>query len=92
MIEVVWAETALAHLRAIRSYIEQFNPKAARSVAANLKALGDSLRQFPYRGRPVPGKPRLREMLSAYPYIIRYLIDGDMVVILRVRHSARRPS
>ena len=91
MIEVVWTEPALAHLRAIRAYIEQFNPKAARDVAASLKALGDSLQQFPHRGRPVPGTA-LREIVSTYPYIIRYLIDGDTVAILRVRHSARRPT
>jgi toxin ParE1/3/4 len=89
--EVVWAEPALAHLQAIRAYIEQFNPKAARDVAASLKASGDSLRQFPHRGRPVPGTA-MRELVSAYPYIIRYHIDGDTVVILRVRHVARRPT
>ena len=91
MTEVVWTEPALAHLRAIRAYIEQFNPRAARDVAQSLKALGDSLRQFPHRGRPVRGTA-LREIVSPYPYIIRYLIDGDTVVILRVRHSARRPT
>jgi plasmid stabilization system protein ParE len=32
--EVVWTEPALAHLAAIRAYIEQFNPRAAREVAA----------------------------------------------------------
>jgi plasmid stabilization system protein ParE len=34
----------------------------------------------------------MRELISTYPYIIRYHIDGDKVVILRVRHTARRPT
>jgi plasmid stabilization system protein ParE len=89
--EVVWTEPALAHLRAIRAYIEQFNPRAAREVAASLKASGDSLRNFPHRGRLVPGT-EMRELVSRYPYIIRYYIDGDTVVILRVRHTSRRPT
>lgn len=41
--EVVWTEPALRHLEAIRVYILQFNPRAARDVATSLKALGDSL-------------------------------------------------
>jgi plasmid stabilization system protein ParE len=34
----------------------------------------------------------MRELISTYPYIIRYHIDGDKVVTLRVRHTARRPT
>jgi plasmid stabilization system protein ParE len=89
--EVVWARPALAELTAIQAYLEQFNPHAARAVAVSLKDLGDSLAHFPLRGRRVPGTA-LRELVSHYPYIIRYAIDGDTVVILRVRHSARRPT
>ena len=91
MIEVVWTASALADLRTIRTYIEQFNPRAAREVAASLKALGDSLTNFANRGRPVPGTT-MRELVSTYPYIIRYRVAGDIVVILRVRHGARRPT
>ena len=89
--EVVWTEPALAHLEAIRAYIAQFNPRAAREVAASLKASGDSLCNFPHRGRRVRGTA-MRELVSRHPYIIRYYIDGDRVVILRVRHTSRRPT
>jgi len=34
----------------------------------------------------------MRELVSNYPYIIRYQIDGNNVVILRVRHTSRRPT
>jgi plasmid stabilization system protein ParE len=64
---------------------------AAREVAASLKASGDSLGHFPHRGRPVPGTA-MRELVTTYPYIIRYHIDGNNVVILRVRHTSRRPT
>ena len=67
MSEVVWTERALAHLEAIRAYINQFNPQAARRVADSLKTLGDSLSHFPERGRPVPGT-RMREVVSTFPY------------------------
>jgi plasmid stabilization system protein ParE len=81
----------LANLDAIRAYVAQFNPSAAGSPAANLMAAGNSLAHFPHRGGPVP-KTGMRELVTAFPYIIRYQIFGDEVVILRVRHTARRPS
>jgi toxin ParE1/3/4 len=89
LIKVVWSNTTLAHLRLIRDYIEQFNLRAARQLAAGLAAAGDSLANFPHRGRPVPGTDR-RELVTVYPTIIRYRVAGDTVRILRIRHSARR--
>jgi addiction module RelE/StbE family toxin len=89
--EVIWTERALANLDAIRVYLEQFNPGAARTLADELIAAGNSLALFPHRNRLVP-KTSMREFATAHPYIIRYRIDGEIVVILRVRHTARRPT
>jgi plasmid stabilization system protein ParE len=47
--KVVWSTTALAHLRFIRAYLEQFNPRAAQELAEGLIAAGDSLATFPHR-------------------------------------------
>jgi addiction module RelE/StbE family toxin len=89
--EVIWTEAALANVRAIRAYIEQFNPAAARKLAGALVAAGDSLRHSPHRGRPVRNTD-MRELVTSYPYIIRYSVIDDTVVILRVRHTSRRPT
>ena len=91
MNEVIWTEPALAHLAAIRAYIGQFNPKAAQSIAVTLKAAGDSLARFPHRGRAVPGTT-MRELVADGPYVIRYVIEGNRVIVLRVRHGARKPT
>ncbi len=57
-----------------------------------LLAAGDGLANFPHRGRSVPNTD-MRELVTAYPYIIRYRITrDDQVRILRVRHMARRPT
>ncbi|WP_284943858.1 type II toxin-antitoxin system RelE/ParE family toxin [Acidisoma cladoniae] len=89
MTDIVWTEPALANLQAIRDYIQQFNPYAAVTVAADLIATGNGLINFPYRGRPVRGTS-MREVASCYPYIIRYRISGEDLVILRIRHASRR--
>lgn len=88
---VVWTEPALDGIARAYDYIFDFNPSAAAHVAETLRREGDSLVHFPHRGRMVP-KTNMRELVSAYPYIIRYRIDGDTVIILRVRHTSRRPT
>jgi plasmid stabilization system protein ParE len=90
---VIWTATALRGLLHIYDYLSDFNPTAAIRVtqSLSLREVGDNLAHFPYRGRLVPGT-LMREQVTAYPYIIRYRIDGDKVYILRVRHGARRPT
>jgi plasmid stabilization system protein ParE len=34
----------------------------------------------------------MRELVTNYPYIIRYRVVGNTVRILRVRHMSRRPT
>ncbi len=88
---VTWSPTAIRQVSRIFDYLVDFNPRAAAEVASALIAAGDSLQYFPYRGRQVSGT-EIREMVAAFPYIIRYRIAREEVVILRVRHTARRPT
>lgn len=89
--EVVWTRSALRGVWRAYDYIVDFNPLAARNMMDALLAAGDSLTHFPHRGRPVRGTT-MRELVSVSPYIIRYRVAGNQVIILRVRHSARRPT
>ena len=84
--DVVWTAQALRNLDTIRIYIAQFSPLASQRMALRLKASGDSLRDFPERGTPVGGGRR--QLTHVPPYLIRYRIIGDRVVILDVRHAA----
>jgi len=86
---VVWTAEARDNLSAIRAYIGQFNPIAAERLAARLVSVADTLDEYADRGRPV-GDGR-RELTIVRPYIIRYLVTAESVIILRIRHGARRP-
>jgi toxin ParE1/3/4 len=88
---VIWTEPALDAMDRVFDYLYDFNPRAAAHVAANLREVGDRLVNFPHRGRAIPGTS-LRDVMTAYPYIIRYRISGDTVIILRIRHTSRRPT
>jgi toxin ParE1/3/4 len=86
-LRIVWTDDAVANLEAIVTYISAFNPAAASALAERLIAVADSLAMFPHRGRDV-GDGR-REITTVWPYVLRYRVAGDAVVILRVRHGAQ---
>ncbi len=89
MAKVVWRPRALGDLDDIVDFIEQFDPKAADAYLVKLRRCGDSLADFPARGRPAAqGR---REMTNVPPYILTYEVDGDTVHVLSIRHGARRP-
>lgn len=95
MTVVAWTFSAVADVEMIHRYIENFNPYAARAVAAQIIEAGNGLAVSPssgrYRSRPVPG-PRRRAITLTRPYIIHYQLSRATVLILRVRHRARQSS
>lgn len=84
---IVWTDDAVGNVEAIVTYVSVFNAAAATNLAARFFAVADSLSEFPHRGRDV-GDGR-REMTTVWPYILRYRVVDETVIILRVRHGAR---
>jgi len=64
-------------------------PIAAQRLGQRLFATGASLADHPERGRMSTGGRR--EIVAVPPYVLRYRVVGDVVVIGSVRHGARRP-
>ena len=87
MRRIVWTDEAVGHLEAIVAYIASFNPAAASRFGGQLIEVADSLAEFAERGRDA-GDGR-RELTTARPYVLRYRVEVDRVIILRIRHAAR---
>ena len=88
MHKIVWTDEAIAHLEAIVTYVSVYDPAAAERLGRRLIELTDSLAEFPDRGRDAgDGK---REMTTVWPYILRYRVEAERVIILRIRHGARQ--
>ncbi|MGN6820144.1 MAG: type II toxin-antitoxin system RelE/ParE family toxin [Sphingomonas sp.] len=87
MRRIVWTDEAIGHLEAIVAYIAAFNPAAAIRLGERLREVADSLAEFPDRGRKAPDGNR--EMTIVWPYVLRYRVEAERVIILRVRHGAR---
>lgn len=80
----------MADLVAVRSYIAQDNPGAAREVAQRIRQAVAVLADYPAAGRP-GGVPNTRELVvTGTAYILPYRVRGGAMEILRVLHGARK--
>ena len=87
MPQVVWTLGARQDVERIRDYIGQFSPLSAHRFALRLVTTGESLSEYPLRGRPVSGG--IRELTIVAPYLIQYRVENGEVEILTIRHGAR---
>ena len=87
---IVWFETAIRDMVALRAFVARENPDAAQSTARKISGAVELLEAFPAAGRPgrVTGTREL--VIAGTPYVIPYRIRGERIEILRVLHSARQ--
>jgi toxin ParE1/3/4 len=84
----VWSPEAIDDLAALRAYIEQDDPAAARRVALHIvESIETLLPNNPEMGQPgrVPGT---RELVI--PFVVPYRVVRNTIQILRIFHGARR--
>lgn len=88
---VRWLRKALRNLDEEATYIAVDDAKAARLVIARVLDAVATLEQQPALGRPgrVPGTREL--VVRKTRYIVPYRVRGDVIEILRIFHSSRRP-
>jgi toxin ParE1/3/4 len=62
----------------------------ASAIAAAIEVRLELLREFPFVGRPYPGRPEYRQMVVAVlkaRYVVEYRVTNETVFILRVFHG-----
>ena len=88
---VRYTRRALTQIDDALSYIEARSPQGAAHVRDRIVALVSLLRERPYAGRTT-SRPNVRRLpTNPYPYLIDYRVGVNEIVIMRFRHSARRP-
>jgi toxin ParE1/3/4 len=86
-----YTETALAEVVQILSYIAQHSSSAAIDVRERIERTVEALSDIPEMAQ-IADEPGVRRMpITSFPYIVFYTIEADEIVILHVRHGARRP-
>jgi plasmid stabilization system protein ParE len=83
--------SALLFLRSEQAYIARFNKRAAKATVAQIGNAAKMLAEYPAAGAVLTPVPGVRRYVSA-PYQIDYVIAGDAVVIVAIRHGRQNPS
>ena len=89
--QVRWLRAALRNLDDEASYIANDSPQAAQLVVQRVLRTVALLAEQPGLGKPgrVPGTREL--LVPKTRYLVPYRVRGNLVEVLRVLHTARRP-
>ncbi len=87
---VRYTPRAFSDLEAIRKYIEQRNPPAARRVVTLIEKIIAGLTDFPEAGQRSDEHDVRVIFATRYPYRIYYRLISDEILILHIRHVARK--
>lgn len=93
MAEVVWLPSARDDIARLHEFLKAKSSRAASAALAAIREGARTLQAFPQAGRPMGDDTGRRELFmpfGAWAYVLRYRMDGDRVVVLRVWHARER--
>ena len=90
MVEIVWAEPAVADLEAIAEFIALQDPAAAAGFVQRVLAHVSQLAAHPQSGSRIPELPKSRHrQLVEPPCRICYRFDATRVLVVHVMRTER---
>lgn len=84
---LIWADVAREDIIRLRVFLGQHNPDAARRAAEAILKSTSALLEFPAIGRPVEDMEDFRDLYIPFGqrgYVLRYRLEHNKVVVLRV--------
>ncbi|RKZ99842.1 MAG: type II toxin-antitoxin system RelE/ParE family toxin [Gammaproteobacteria bacterium] len=87
--KLFYTPEAISDLQRLKTFIEVNNPLAAKKASLNLREGIDKLVTFPKIGLPVSKAPDPQVIRDLYVsnYTVRYLIQKQVITILRIWHN-----
>ena len=90
MATLKWLPEALNDVERLYRFLNEQNPKAAMRAAETILQGAKLLKKSPRIGRPMPDEAKKRELFVAFgagAYVLRYRLDAEVVIVIRVWHS-----
>jgi toxin ParE1/3/4 len=89
---VRYARRALSDLATIADYLTERSPQGARAVERAIRTTIALIADFPGCGHAVEQRPDVRVIpVTRYPFLVFYTLSDGTVVVLHIRHAARKP-
>jgi plasmid stabilization system protein ParE len=85
-----YTDTALVELDDAVSYLIERNPSSAAALAGLVDAAVARLLDHPYAAEETEMPGVRRVYIRRFRYSVFYTVEGDEIVILHIRHAARR--
>jgi toxin ParE1/3/4 len=85
-----YTETALLEIGGAVSYLLERSPSSAATFADLIDAAVARLLDHPHSAEETEIRGVRRVYIRRFRYSMFYTVDGDEIVILHVRHAARR--
>ena len=94
--KIVWTREALADLAAISTYSTYYatnaSPVIAEAVGRRFLDIIERVRSAPFSAPRIAQRSQVRvATVVRYPFRIFYRVRGDVIHILHIRHTSRRP-
>jgi toxin ParE1/3/4 len=91
LVNVRYTHRALAQIDRALSYVAARSPQGAARIRDRILTLVTMLQEQPLLGRSTsrPGVRRL--FVHPYPYLVDYRVIATEIIVMRFRHTARRP-
>ena len=86
-----YSQRALRQIDKALGYVAQRSPRGAARIESRMTALLALLQLQPQAGAKTRIAGVRRVFLIPYPYLIDYYVGDDEIVVLRFRHTARKP-
>lgn len=90
MMKIIFREGARADLRNIMARFHEMNDGSAARFEAVFEAELIHLVRHP-KGYQVRRPPYRFALVGRFKYVIIYVVEGDSMVLHRIRHTHRRP-
>ncbi|MGC8493232.1 MAG: type II toxin-antitoxin system RelE/ParE family toxin [Syntrophobacteraceae bacterium] len=86
---LIWSPASRDDVVRLRQFLARHNPEAASRAAESLKKAANLLLAHPGAGKRLEGRQD-RELFVPFGkrgYIMRYRLEGDLIIILRIWHG-----
>lgn len=87
---VRFGELAKDEIRNARAYLEQQQPGLGSQFATEISRSSDRIARQPLLYPVEKGEVR-KHVMNRFPYTIRYVVRGDIALVVAVSHHSRRP-
>ena len=88
--ELIWEPGAVEDLARLREFLRPKNPRAALNASRRIIDAANLLLEKPYLGHPIEDMPEFHKLSVPFGkngYEIKYRIDDNKIIFLRVWHT-----